>query len=280
MVDKNYLKASIISVIIILIISIVFIGQSGQPGFTSILPIDSLGLQFLYFFTWMWLGAIIGIFFGYILAPLFLYIHKQIIGRSMTYGIQEIQDPNPNKFKGILKGFFPALMAINFALIFFEDPFIHSLIIGDMNPSDAVTIILGMVILLSVTSGIAIALFSPVWFLQDSGIIYSNKEKLEKKRLPLEVRSVGGWYLYLLKGYAGISVLLSFYIIFSNYATQELENIPGLIFFLVFPITLTLLMIPSIIILEKITEHRTKYMQKYAKKFGIVKKVQVKFEEI
>ncbi len=38
----------------------------------------------------------------------------------MFYGIQE--RPEPEKFKGTFKAFFPALMALNFALIFVLNP--------------------------------------------------------------------------------------------------------------------------------------------------------------
>ena len=136
--------------------------------------------------------------------------------------------------------------------------------------------------LLTVTSGIAIALFAPVWFLMDAGIVYSNKKKLEKKRLPPEVRSVGGWYLYLLKGYAGISVLFAFYEMYTGFLAAESGNEfnPGFIILLLIPLLIAILMLPAIVIYDMTSEQRNKYVLKYASKFGIVKNVEVKFEEI
>ena len=68
--------------------------------------------------------------------------------------------------------------------------------------------------LLALMTGISMGIFSSVWFLLDAGIVYTNKEKVKDLAQPTEVRSVGGWYNYLLKGYAGISVILSFYAFF------------------------------------------------------------------
>ncbi len=174
---KKYFKPIIISAAVIGILTVIMLtpGVNSEQGFTQIIPIDSLGLQFLYCFTMIWVGAIIGILFGYLLAPLFLFIHKRVIGPKMTYGIHRLQDPNPEKFKGLLKGFFPALMALNFAIMFSSYPAVSNLLFSSNTPSgDPVYTILGVVIVLSLTSGIALALFSPVWFLLDSGIIYSN----------------------------------------------------------------------------------------------------------
>ena len=282
---KKYFKPLIISAIVIGALSAMMLNPevANSPGFTPLIPIDSLGLQFLYCFTWIWVGAIIGIFFSYLLAPLFLYIHKLVIGPKMTYGIQEVRDPNPDKFKGIFKGFFPALMALNFAIIFSITTVVKNLIFSSDNTADMdspVGAVLGVVILLALTSGIAMALFSPVWLLIDSGIVYSNQKKLEKKKLPIEVRSVGGWYLFILKGYAGISVIFAFYSIVSEYMTVESENFGGIIFFVLLPIIISLFMLPSIIIFDKTSEHRKKYILKFATKYGIINNVQVKFEVI
>jgi hypothetical protein len=280
---KKYFKSIIISAVVIGPLSVIFLNPElvSSPGFSKIFLIDSLGLQFFFIFTMIWLGAIIGIFFGYLLAPLFLYTHKLVIGQEMIYGIQELRDPSPDKFKGVFKGFFPALMALNFAIIFSSYTAVKNLIFSsNVEQDDPVTIILGVMILLALTSGIALALFSPVWFLLDSGIIYSNQKKLEKQKIPIEIRSVGGWYLYLLKGYAGISVIFYFYSIVSAYYSVESGNFAGIIIFTALPFILALFMIPSVILFDMASEHRKKYILKFATKYGIINNVQVKFEVI
>lgn len=52
-------------------------------------------------------------------------------------------------------------------------------------------------------------MFAGAWTLYEAGIGYSNKEKVKDKGVFIETRSVGGWYLQFLKGYAGIGVLLT-----------------------------------------------------------------------
>jgi len=280
---KKYFKSIIISAVVIGALSATFLNPAlvSTPGFSQIFLIDSLGLQFFFIFTMIWVGAIIGIFFGYLLAPLFLYIHKLVIGPEMTYGIQEVRDPTPDKFKGFYKGFFPALMALNFAIIFSSSTAVRNLLFSsDVDQDDPVNIILGVFILLALTSAIALALFSPVWFLLDSGIIYSNQKKLEKKKIPAEIRSVGGWYLYLLKGYAGISVIFYFYTIVTAYYSVESGNFAGIIIFSALPFIITLFIMPSVMLFDMTSEHRNKYILKFAAKYGIINNVQVKFEVI
>ncbi|MFX0003797.1 MAG: hypothetical protein ACFE9C_08985 [Candidatus Hodarchaeota archaeon] len=43
------------------------------------------------------------------------------------------------------------------------------------------------------TIGIAMALFSPIWFLLDAGISYSNQKKVENTEKLVESKSVGGY---------------------------------------------------------------------------------------
>ncbi|MFX0092861.1 MAG: hypothetical protein ACFFBD_13975, partial [Candidatus Hodarchaeota archaeon] len=60
------------------------------------------------------------------------------------------------------------------------------------------------------TLGAAMILFSPSCFLSDAGLVYLNRGKVEETERPVDARSVGGWYHYLLRDYAGIGVILSY----------------------------------------------------------------------
>ncbi len=280
---KKYIKPILIFAVIYFLITAGFMATASLPGFLSAFPIDSLGIQFLYIFTMIWVSAIIGgVLFGYILGPFFLIVHKKVIGRKMVYGVQNLMDPNPDKFKKLLQGLFPALMALNFALMFSNNPAISQFLFGEnYNPNApevGVTLILTLLALLPIMTGVSCALFSPVWFLTDAGIVYSNKEKTKIKRLPLEVRSVGGWYLYLLKGYAGISVLFSFYnLLVLYFSTEEISG--NIVLFPALPLLIAIFIIPTAVILDITTEKRKAFLLKYAKKIGIIDKVAVSFEK-
>jgi len=134
--------------------------------------------------------------------------------------------------------------------------------------------------LLSITIGISMFLFSSVWFLIDAGIVYSNAEKVENKRDLVEIRSVGGWYLYFLQGFAGIGLAFSFYVFIITMIQRGFFKGPELPLFLILPLIITILSIPAVILLDITIENRIKYILKWAKKFGIIKHVQIKFEEV
>ena len=127
---------------------------------------------------------------------------------------------------------------------------------------------------------ISMALFSPIWSLFDSGIVYTNQEKVKNKKEPFEVRSVGSWYMYLMKGYAGVAVIFSYYSFFIAMLEAGVFMFVEIILIPLMPIILTIAALPAIIILDLTTEHRTRYILKCAKKFGIIKNIEVNFKEI
>jgi hypothetical protein len=220
-------------------------------------------------------GAIV---FGYLLGPLFLLIHKKTIGRNMRYGIVELNDPKPDKFKETFKSFFPALMALNLAFIIAQSTTIQTAIMDPQYyglPGDEMRLIF---FFLSFTSIIGIGLFSGAWMLDNCGLIYSNEALVAKKKKIKEARSVGGWYIYFLKGYAGISVLISLYSFLMDYINAGIQ-ISGFFFVGALPFVIVIIMLPSIIILDITSDHRKNYMQKFLRKLDITEGLAVKVEK-
>ncbi len=220
---------------------------------------------------------------GYIFTPLLIILHKKIVGRSLIYGIEERD--RPMEFKGaFLKSIFPALMAFNIAILLSDETTIHSFIFSSTfqsGASPAVLQILTIIILLPVVSAIGIAAFSAAFFLIDSGIEYSNKKqnKVRNGAYPTELRSIGTYYLYFLKGYAGISVILSIIELLSRYllSIQGGDSIIYLINVLTWPFmpfVIALFMVPVVIIQDYTYNGRNKFVRKWAKKFGISGSIQ------
>ena len=275
---KKYVKPLIIYTILMLIlIVLVLILGSGEDTGTNWIrfsPTNNAAHDVVYMFAMITICAIIGgVFVGYALAPLYLIAHKKIVGRKMIYGIQDKEKPEKFK-KYFLKGLFPALMAINFALMFAFTETVQRIAVLD--EGGETTAMVTLLALLALMTGISMGIFSSAWFLLDAGIVYTNKEKVKDLAHPTEVRSVGGWYNYLLKGYAGISVILSFYAFFwYMYEVMEIsKGIQGMsIMFIVFyptlPLVITILAFPALILLDLTHNHRKKYMIKIANKFGI-----------
>ena len=268
MVANKYIKPLILSIALNSFMIIGFsIGMARDPSYYKTLPLLSAGFQLALVFLLIILSAFIGILFGYILGPFFLLVHKKIIGRKMLYGIQEKSEPE--QFKEYFKAFFPSLMAINFALLFSIEDFVMNIMI--LNRDEGFPPLIAFVGLLPLMIGISFALFSPVWFLLDAGIVYTNKEKVKNKRYPIEVRSVGGWYMYLLKGYAGIAVIIAYYVfiitVIEAYGAKLHPSTP--ISLIPFPILLSLMLLIVIIALELTVDHRKRFILKFADKLGI-----------
>jgi len=245
--------------------------------FTIILPISSL------------IGVIIG---GYCITPIILFFHKKIYGSKMHYGVQNERDFG--KTRVFSRSFFPVLMAINLSSMFLTPMVITFILesdlvneIGNVSRVPVLTRFLAQIILLTIMFGLAAFLFSPVWFLKDSGIIYSNKEKLVNSDEHFVLKSIGDWFQTMLRSYAGIGAVITYVVIiygfiadFSNNLADKnnIVNILSLILWLGLPFYLAISLIPSLILNDLIKNHRIKYMRKVGNKLGIKDSVAITFE--
>ncbi len=284
---SKYRKAILFFILYLILFGILsgFYYYLATPSLTPFLPDVNKGGQLgLMFFIIYPLSAILGsIVGGYVLSPLYLILHKKIIGSKMAYGIQE--KPPSTKFHKSFHGFFPTLIALNFALMLGPLPLVYESIIAPIYwTASGENAFAAILTLLMFFIGISAFIFSPIWFLLDGGITYTNKEKVENKDNPLEVRAVGGWYLFIMKGYAGISVLIEYVLFFDLFIRQMLtlalhDVVIALIIFVPFPITLTFVFVPAIIVLDISKEHRKNYVKKWANKFGITDILEVNVEK-
>ncbi|MFX1375775.1 MAG: hypothetical protein ACFFA0_08190 [Promethearchaeota archaeon] len=279
-----------ISIVITILIFLIYeVGYNSKGGkITPLIPIENYAIEKLIITLILYpLAAIIGaILGGYLFSPLFLIFYKKIFGRKMIFGIQETPEIKVPK---ILRGFFPALIAINFSVILSSNEELSKFLLyseaWEYGESVAWTYIPTLTISLVFTIFAGMVIFVPIWFILDAGLVYSNREKVIKgKGEVIEGRSLGGWFLGLTKGYAGIGGIIAFYQLIFLYLTQ-MKNSPGPLitnsFFIIpLPIFLTILIIPSLIILEITKKFRIKYVRGIAKKLGITDYVEVKFEKM
>jgi len=273
---KRYKKPITVIIIILAIfltLSLIFsFTEEEYGGFIVFSPINNMGFDTLLVLIIAWISALLGgILPGYLFGPLLLVIHKYTLGLRMEYGIQERKQSE--KFKGLFRGFFPVLMTFNIALMLSANETIQLFIVGDTGGfSKALT----FNVLLSILIGPSLAVFSAVWFLLDGGIVYTNRKKVKDTTFPVEVRGVGSWLNYLLKGYAGISVLFSYYQILMGFIEIQLSGgafeantIIFLIIWPLMPILYTLIVSPIFIMNDMTYKHRKRYIQNFAKKIGI-----------
>lgn len=215
---------------------------------------------------------------GYLLTPLFLYIHKKILGKKLVYGIQE--KPQAKKFRGTyFKALGPALMTIHLGLLISNNIDVQELIFTPSILSYMQTSPTGKILTLMYSfpfmAAISIFLFAAAYFIIDSGIICSTKEKDDVKNgiVPTEVNSVGGYFLDVITGFAGISVIFDF---ISNIVPYISDLIGGNAFvfltntiWIVMPFFIALLLIPVYIVQDATLVKRRKFVYKFAAKLGI-----------
>ena len=261
---------------------------------TRFIPVNDVLIELIMVFVLILpISGIIGTFFGgYILSPMIMVFHKSFYRSSKFYGIQS--ESNTQKVKLLSPSIYPVLMAINLSF-YFLTPEIISVIL-DANVISDLTIalkipvflrLLGQTILLILTFGASTLLFSPVWLLKDSGIIFTTKEKVENSNEKLLIKSIGEWFQTLLKGYAGIGVILTYILVIYDFITLYINNIgqpgnilniPSLILWLGLPFYLLFSIIPAVIVHDLIKKRRINYIRKIADKIGIRDAAIVSFE--
>jgi hypothetical protein len=185
-------------------------------------------------------------------------------------------------------------MAINLSSIFLTPAIIQFILEADIvaeidvvSRAPVLTRFLAEAILLMITYGVSTMFFSSVWFLKDSGIIYSNKERLINSEESFTLKSIGDWLQTILRSYAGIGSIITYIIIIYDFLTNFLNNlgfpgnilnIPGIILWLGLPLYLAISLIPALIFNDIIKKNRSSFIRKFGKKLGIKDTVEITFE--
>jgi hypothetical protein len=225
-------------------------------------------------------GALIG---GYLLAPVYLLFHKTAY-RKMRYGIQET--PPPKTFKNAFLGYYPTLLAYNIgSILVISSPSILRRVLSPYMISEiplTLQYISGNFILMMFTIGIGMLVFSPGWFLIDAGIVYSTRDHVEGTGRPVEGRTVGGWFNDYLKGYSGFGVAFSYlqivFMFYNRIGGPFRTNIANLVGWFGLPFYVMLTLIPGLILLDMIREHRVRFIRNMAARLGVTAVVEISFE--
>ncbi len=221
----------------------------------------------------------IGFFISYIISPFFLRLHRTIYKSKYEYAIENCQENRAIKLN-FLRIFFPALFCINLSLILAEIPairefFIKPSMLGSTN--NAVITMMTLIPLIGITAIISLAIFTAIYFLIDSGIIFIRNKEKEKNT---HVQNVGSWILNVIRGYAGISVIFTFYQFHSNLITaigfsNPLATYGTIALWTSMPFIITGLFIPVLSLLHIKYTKRKEYILKKAEKLGINSKFDI-----
>lgn len=286
--NYGYLMLFIYQAIMLIIIS--FKVQEVRNGnfdhLTLLIPFEHLAFELILTFLILYpIAAIVGtMIIGYLLTPLALIIHMKIFGRKLTFGIQNYKSSFEYGLNS--RAFFPVLMAVNLALILGHLDIVTTIIVY---PSETIfftyrlTFLPAFIVILVITLALSLSLFSIGWSLNDAGLIFTNKKKVEKGKAQItEQKSVGSWYQSILKGYAGIGVIFSFIEFFLIIVEEVILFPPILLGYILLvipmPIYLMISSIPALILFNATKNGRTKFLRKIGRKITSFETIDVKIE--
>ena len=211
------------------------------------------------------ISAIIGVLVGFALAPGFLWVYKKYYGKRQLFAIQ---DPETIELShGISTGFFPALMATNFALTLVLDPNLMEILLQQEYSIDLIAF--PFFLFCALLQAPSFALFTAAWVIDESGIVTMTKYGTP------ELQATGKWFLAFLKGYAGIGVVISLYQLTFAYIDFGAHfSVPMFLFIL--PLFAMVLVIPASMLVAATAGRRQRFILNYAKGIGI--KTEFEFE--
>ncbi|NVM45441.1 MAG: hypothetical protein HWN79_11045 [Candidatus Lokiarchaeota archaeon] len=276
------------------IMSVIIFPEGTPNAVIQFIPVDDvLSILVIVFLVLIPISGIIGALLGgYVLSPIIMILHKFFYGSKKFYGIQ--YESREQKVSLLKSGFYPVLLAVNLSFIFLTPEIISSILEADVIIELTISLripvfirILSQTILLIFTFGASTVLFSPVWLLKDSGIVFTTKEKVENSNETLLIKSIGEWFQTLLKGYAGIGVIFTYIFVIYDFIILfianlgfpgNMLNIPSLFLWLGLPFYLVFSMIPAIIVHDALRKTRLSYVRKIANRIGIRDAAFVSFE--
>lgn len=282
---NSRVKKWYIRYIIGVIITISYIVISGflmkVNGVMKITFFDNVIWDLGVFVIFYYVSPFIGYYSAYLISPLLLKIYQRVYKSSQRCYIENISRPKELKFS-FSRVFYPALFTLNTAFIISEIPAVRQLFLSPLmlETGNFLTNILVILPVMSLTSIIANILFTSIYFLIDSAIISTNKYVEEDEFKNTNVHSVGEWFHGYLKGYSGISAVITFIIfivnlISNNISTDVISMIGILVFWPLMPILLALMFAPLKILLINNFSKTNNFILKKARKLGITDSVEI-----
>jgi len=240
-------------------------------------------------------GGLVG---GVLLTPLYLLVHWLVYGRSRFYGFVTVRKP-PSIVRWLRRAILPSLFGVQVGL-FLATGLVSAgtagLVVSEalLSVSSEVSqILLTWTYTLLIGLPVTFALVAATWLLDDAGLVTSNvplqpSSDGGEPDLP-QVSGVGTWFSRLLKGYAGIAVVLSYAAVMVGAMAQAWQiltyNPAELPFFLgdmitfpLMPVYLMFLSLPLIMGFDLMRGWIQRYVRRLGKRFAITKSLTVAVE--
>jgi len=227
-----------------------------------------MSIQAILVFISIIVGSVIGVVLGWVFGPLFLILHATLITRKKIYDVQSTA--SRTGFNGFKRAFYPSLMAISIALNFAAMPEIKAWLLDPIwlttGSAEASWPFITLILLLIFTIIISTGLFSGVWLLLETGLIYRTRESEEASLEPVETRSIGGWYSSIFRGYAGVGAIIGFYIFALVALSSNVHfSIPALL--IPMPLILMILSGPALVLFDATHIQRVQKLTGLAEKY-------------
>jgi len=209
------------------------------PGLYRLLPGDILTD-----FIWVYVLTLICGALAYVAAPFLSTIfwkgHRLLTAGHYNYHIQ-LFDARATRRSKVRRLFLPAFVALGLAaaianirqvanLIFVNESFAN---LDESAPALEVGVPI-LFILILIASFVTL-LFVPLWLLEDTGVICERETV--GRRVTADIEGVGNWYVALLKGFAGITTVITYLLIAAStiewYYTVNVPNLFTLIVLIV-----------------------------------------------
>ncbi|MFW9907799.1 MAG: hypothetical protein ACFFEF_04430 [Candidatus Thorarchaeota archaeon] len=181
-----------------------------ELGIYRILPGDTL-MDFIWLYILSGFTGLVLFFITPNISRVLLRVHRSIRGKNARYYFQTI-DHQVNGIGQLRRTLIPAFAALGIAYSISNIQTIANAIFvseGFIAIEETQTIIssLSLLFILLLFACFILIVFTPIWLLQDSGLVC----ELEKKPGAIsEIEGVGNWYLRMMKGFAGISTIVAY----------------------------------------------------------------------
>ncbi|MFX1368868.1 MAG: hypothetical protein ACFFAY_09740 [Promethearchaeota archaeon] len=229
---------------VLLLNVIVFISASMAVTFSyaSVFPFSSpLGIyrllpgDILFDFIWLYIFSLLVGLIAYFTTPhlalLLWKFHRLLTKGSCKYRI-ETYEPEAGYEGSIRWLIVPAFASLGLTSAIVSNSSLRDLLFvtesfDDLAPSAmAIAEIMPLFFMLLLAASFVGLLFAPAWLMEDAGVIYERDTS--GKRLTPDVQGVGRYYLAMLKGFAGLSTIVT-YILVSMQTLWWFQTLPGTI---------------------------------------------------
>lgn len=235
-----------------------------------------------------------GLFGALLFVPLYLGVHRLIYSRSRHYGfVKHTVKPSVSRWlrRGILPTLFAVYVSMTIANILVDTLGVPvlSMIFAETIDVGVESIVTLKTMLWGITglfaTFVCCALVVPTWFLDDAGLLTSNVEidnplNAATNQLP-NISGVGFWLARLLKGYAGIAVIILYITTMTESIILSWEAflllgfielpfvIINLLMFPLYPIIILFLSLPLMMFLDHFIQSRQRYVMRIGEWMGI-----------